>query len=698
MSKTAVLKLKPRARINYNYATGDLNYAEYSGGVLRANYTETVHGTYNQITYTYNLDMRTMSETAGREALPDTAAVTQLTFTVPNSGSQTINVYAYAGPNTIQGWYAFWELMQGTAETLLGTAAGNTSTTITVTDPANIQRIMRTGGGVTFTVPQVYNGYMLWTSLPVIEMTVTYDNTAAAPTIAITEPSDLSNRVTDETLTVSWDYAQDDGAAQASYTIQASYDDGATWETAASETSAAHTHTFPADTFHTGTLRLRVIASSAYADSDPAEVRVLMRANPATSDVSCDGNPHPTVSWTGADQTAYQVRFGDWDSGTKYGSASSMTIPRIFAAGVYPVTVRTQTSNGDWSAWSNTLWVEITNSDPGLTSSLTVAMSGGAALVSWTESQGAAGYVLLRDGEPVYAGTALYYRDDAAAGTVTWTLRCVSAAGYYSDADTLTYTLPLRCDMLRPMDDDTADWIAIRYSLDRRSRSYDRQLGTSFRYYAGREKPVAVSTGESTRTMRTTAAFKSRTQAEAILALAGRPVIYKDITGGVIIGILNPAGYDAERVFSVDLSITEIDWPADIDSGVEAIFTAAATHIRAIDPVTETRVKCTINSSGNWASPTTSSIAWMLEVPEGSTHLRIHTGRSGNIMAWLTSGTVKTSGKPDYCEGYSNRITIGSSTPQPMELPADCTFVYVAIRYSSGWTIPKMAQFEGSYV
>lgn len=531
-----------------------------------------------------------------------------------------------------------------------------------------------------------------------IETEITYLDPNKAPVISVTEPADLVYRLITDPLTVSWAYAQEADSPQTSYTIQASYDDGATWETVASETSAAHTHTFPADTFGTGTLRLRVTASSAYADSVPAEVRVYMRANPATSDVSCDANPHPTVTWTGADQTAYQVRFGDWDSGAVFGSASSMTIPRIFSADVYPVTVRTQTSNGDWSSWSDTIWAEITNSDPGLTGSLAVTMSGGAALVSWTESPGAAGYVLLRDGEPVYAGTALYYRDDAAAGTVTWTLRCVSAAGYYSDADTLTYTLPLRCDMLRPMDDDTADWIAIRYSLDRRSRSYDRQLGTSFRYYAGREKPVAVSTGESTRTMRTTAAFKTRAQAEAILALAGRPVIYKDVTGGVIIGILNPAGYDAERVFSVDLSITEIDWPADIDSGVEAIFTAAATHIRAIDPVTETRIKCTINSSGNWASPTTSSIAWMLEVPEGSTHLRIHTGRSGNIMAWLTSGTVKTSGKPDYCEGYSNRITIGSSTPQPMELPADCTFVYVAIRYSSGWTIPKMAQFEGSYV
>lgn len=623
-----------------------------------------------------------------------TAVITKITLTKHNSTANPVQVRVNTSdiPGSTFDNATKWN-MTGSG-TLVGTLPAYTTETITITDAAQIANVLAYGLTVMAPDDAIYSHWLIFRcGNDGDRLTYEYYDEHEAPVIALTEPADLTNHLTTDTLTLSWTYAQDADVPQASYTIQASYDDGATWETAASETSAAHTHTFPADTFQTGTLRLRVIASSAYADSAPAEVRVLMRANPATSDVSCDGNPHPTVSWTGADQTAYQVHFGDWDSGTIFGGASSMTIPRIFAAGVYPVTVRTQTSNGDWSAWSDTIWAEIANNDPGLTSSLTAAMSGGAALVSWTESPGAAGYVLLRDGVPVYAGTALYYRDDAAAGTVTWTLRCVSAAGYYSDADTLTYTMPLRCDMLRPMDDDTADWIAIRYSLDRRSRSYDRQLGTSFRYYAGREKPVAVSTGESTRTMRTTAAFKTRAQAEAILALAGRPVIYKDVTGGVIIGILNPAGYDAERVFSVDLSITEIDWPTDIDSGVEAIFTAAASHIRAIDPVTEEKYTGYISSSGSWA---TSNHCWKLGVPAGSTHFRIRTGEEGNLMAWLTA--IKTSGKADFCEGYESRFSVDSATPQPMELPPDCSYVYIAIHNSSGWRIPKMAQFEGSYV
>ena len=31
------------------------------------------------------------------------------------------------------------------------------------------------------------------------------------------------------------------------------------------------------------------------------------------------------------------------------------------------------------------------------------------------------------------------------------------------------------------------------------------------------------------------------------------------------IGIINPVGYDSERVFSIDLSVTEIDWPEEAD-------------------------------------------------------------------------------------------------------------------------------------
>ena len=167
-----------------------------------------------------------------------------------------------------------------------------------------------------------------------------------------------------------------------------------------------------------------------------------VRSNPSTSDVECDGKPHPTVSWTGADQSAYQVRFADWDSGARFGAETELTIPRVYAAGVYPVTVRTQTSNGDWSSWTETLWVEITNVDPGLSTALTVTQSGASVICSWTAAAGAVGYILLRDGAPIWAGTDTWYRDDiAGAGAHTDTLRSLAETGYYTDAAPVTQAL-----------------------------------------------------------------------------------------------------------------------------------------------------------------------------------------------------------------------------------------------------------------
>ena len=462
--------------------------------------------------------------------------------------------------------------MEGAAAQLLDTVPARTTKTITVTDSDNVALIAE--NGISMIADSVLSdGATDRYNATGLQMTVTYDNTAEPPDIELTAPIDLSNHVTDEALTVSWTYAQDDGAAQTGSIVEASTDDGMTWTTVATTTSDVPSSDVPANTFGVGQVILRLTVSSAYASSEPVTVRVNMRANPATSNVSCDGLPHPTVSWTGVDQTAYQVRFDTWDSGARFGAETELTIPRVYAAGVYPVTVRTQTSNGDWSDWSETLWVEITNVDPGLTAALTVTQSGASALCSWTAAAGAAGYILLRDGAAIWAGTDTWYRDDfAGAGAAVYTLRILAETGYYTDSAPVTAALQLRCDVLRPLDDAEAGWLKIRYSLAPRSRSYDRSIATTFRHYAGRPKPVAISDGASTRTMRTTAAFKTRAEADALLALAGRPVLYKDYNGGTIIGILDPVGTDSERVYSADLSVTEIDWPDELDAQVEAIY------------------------------------------------------------------------------------------------------------------------------
>lgn len=397
-----------------------------------------------------------------------------------------------------------------------------------------------------------------------LETQITFLDPTKAPIAAITEPADLVNRKTEDPMTVSWTYEQEASSPQTGAAVQGSTD-GITWTTLGTVTGSTASCTIPANTLTAGDWILRVTVSSASASATSETVRVKMRTSPATSDVSCDGKPVPTVSWTGADQTAYQVRFDTWDSGARFGTDTSLKVPRVYPDGVYAVTVRTQTSNGEWSEWSETVWAEITNTDPGLTVSLTAVKDAATVLTAWPAVTGAAWYVLERDGVQVYAGTGLSFRDELAVGSPEYRLLAVTSGGYYTATDPVTVPLALRCDMLKALDDDTAAWIRIRWSLAPRSRSYDRSVDTTFRHYAGRPKPVAISSGAVTRTMRTTAAYKTRAEAEEILALAGRPVVYKDVNGGRIIGILNPTGYDSENVFSVDLSVTEIDWPEEAE-------------------------------------------------------------------------------------------------------------------------------------
>jgi hypothetical protein len=118
--------------------------------------------------------------------------------------------------------------------------------------------------------------------------------------------------------------------------------------------------TIPANTITAGTWDITVSAAPAasanYYDNDSdfwttgQTVRYTVKDNPTAGGVTCDGKPVPTVSWESTSQAAWQVRFGDYDSGARAGSETSFTIPKIYADGAYPVRVRTATAAGEWSA------------------------------------------------------------------------------------------------------------------------------------------------------------------------------------------------------------------------------------------------------------------------------------------------------------------------------------------------------------
>ena len=97
------------------------------------------------------------------------------------------------------------------------------------------------------------------------------------------------------------------------------------------------TFTIPAEALGEGTWELTVCvcpaaSASYYGDSDPfwtsgEKIRYNVKANPESSGIAVISKPIPQIAWESTNQAAYQVRFGDYDSGARTGSGETFTVP-----------------------------------------------------------------------------------------------------------------------------------------------------------------------------------------------------------------------------------------------------------------------------------------------------------------------------------------------------------------------------------
>lgn len=315
----------------------------------------------------------------------------------------------------------------------------------------------------------------------------------------------------------------------------------------------------PANTFPAGIIRWRVRAYAGGKTIDTYESEAISsRVQASTSSVTCDGKPLPTISWTSSAQVAYQVRFADYDSGARYGTATSFTVPYFYADGYYPVQVRTQASDGTWSAWTELEYVQITNTAPSNTVTMTAVPTRHAVVLNWTDSGTAETYIVYRNHIPVYIGTDTTYTDIAANGECTYYVRAIQSKDY-SQSGSVTVNAYPKTDCL--YDFASMQWIPLKYSLQERSRNYSSSADVIFKNYAGRTKPVTFSSGHTVRQMSGAYVFKTREEALRLRNTVGKTVIFKDTRGGTIIGILNNPDITVQRkLYAVTFLVTETDY------------------------------------------------------------------------------------------------------------------------------------------
>lgn len=389
--------------------------------------------------------------------------------------------------------------------------------------------------------------------------------------VKITKPAQDSVQIANAGIKIAWDLIGADYLSQPSaYDMLISYDGGAIWQTAVENISGSATsYTIPAETIHSGAvlwrLRQKFVNNTLVQPTigAGARSRFTARYNPTAESVTCDNLPQPTVSWTSSEQKSYQVRFGDYDSGAVYSAAKSHTVPRFFADGNYPVQVRTQVASGEWSDWSETIYVAITNTPPDDAITLTAELDGDAVKLVWYCMYNASyvQYIVYRNGVPIHktdgGKNMAGYVDNLAVGESAYFVRGITATKNYYQSETKTVDATPTTDLL--YDVEAGTYIRLRYTVSSPTTvTYSRQIGVSYQYFAGRSEPVAIVNGRIERSTTQTYGSRTRELADRIDAMTGRTVLFRDTRGGGIYGVIEQVQTVHGRIHSVTFTVREV--------------------------------------------------------------------------------------------------------------------------------------------
>lgn len=399
----------------------------------------------------------------------------------------------------------------------------------------------------------------------------TVTNLANPGRASMFSPSQASILVQDQDNTISWMYNQDFGAAQYYLGITLTY--LSTGETLTLCRKKVYSiadgkrgsYVLPANSLKLGRIRLTVAvmpqaAASYYNDSDAiwltgATVDYTVKESPEAGDANCDGKPNPTVAWQSTAQAAYQVRFGEFDSGVIAGRETAYRIPRIFDDGNYMFSVRTASSDGEWSEWTDEVYVAIKNTPPLGEVILSAERFDANVKLSWTSTVSADNYAVYRDGELIDVTTGTTCIDRYSNGKAVYYVRAM-VSGNYAESNHVTYTLKLRYDLIS--DDGGYSYKVLKYTPSPKMQSDSYTDDITYQYYSGREKPIAILSGRTERSKHFMYAAKSREELLFLKQMRGKPVLVKNSRGCVIYGIINELKYSEAFVVTVSFAVREI--------------------------------------------------------------------------------------------------------------------------------------------
>ena len=358
----------------------------------------------------------------------------------------------------------------------------------------------------------------------------------------------------------SWTYESPTGTPQTKAELQVSYDGGGRWQELATAQGDVRQTTIPAGTLEAGAAAWRVRGFNS--DGTPGEycdgAYIIVSKNPiAPSYVTTNARPRLVIEWASTGQQGYQVQITQngamiFDSGTVFGVDKQITLPDFMPDGDFTARVRIIDKQGLWSDWTS-IDGSVKNIPAEPISLTTKKRWFGITLEWYTEGEYQAFY-LLRDGVPVGKSTSREWTDWTANGKHRYTVRAVKNDGYYTDSNDAVGVTSVPYGAICLWGDFSSWQVLKLHEGGPFAHSENRSAGIEYVQYAGRSLPVAYETGWKTVSHTVEYTVRKATEWEALKAMEGQTVIYKDYRGARVIGMLESV--DAEHTKRINFSLT----------------------------------------------------------------------------------------------------------------------------------------------
>lgn len=357
-----------------------------------------------------------------------------------------------------------------------------------------------------------------------------------------------------------WEHTISTASLPRGYEIQ--YREGdSQWQTLIDQKQTDQTYyDVPANTLPAGNLEWRVRTYNSNLTpgnwSDSASI-IVRSAPPAPIITSVTSFPRPVISWQSEGQIQAEVRIND-STRSVLSAAKSYRWEDFLPDGFITVNVRVKNQFDLWSPWASAQ-TTIKNTPSGqITLSASVSNYAVSLSINSTYPQNyiyrddvLIGKAVKREG----VDTAFTYLDGTALGSHSYYAMGVDDQSSYQQSERITEKVSVPFGVIGEL--KALSWI----ELKRKRGSYpSHDIKISYPvtmvYYSGNPLPVAHVSNEldASHTLEFTT---DKTTADHLENLTGKTVIYKDVRGDLIIGVLVSVECSRDRATDVKLSIEE---------------------------------------------------------------------------------------------------------------------------------------------